>query len=81
MVVEAVTAGLITKKAAVEKIAPIFGIEDVESLLEELKKEADENAVNQDAALENAALAFHNGQNPSGNRRSSGAEPTATPES
>lgn len=80
MVVEAVTAGLITKKAAVEKIAPIFGIEDVESLLEELKKEADENAVNQDAALENAALAFHNGQNSSGNRRSGGAEPTATPE-
>jgi N-methylhydantoinase B/oxoprolinase/acetone carboxylase alpha subunit len=45
-------AGLITLRMAVEKLAPIYGIENVDAVLEALKKEGEEK---QKAALANAA--------------------------
>lgn len=57
-VVTAATAALqgkvITRRMAVQKIAPIYGIKNVDQAVEELEKELDDNAAKDQAALHDA---------------------------
>jgi len=73
---------LITKRAAVEKIADIFGIEDIDAALEALEKElaeADQKAA--DAALteQQNLHALANGTKPGGPGGAGGAKSKAPP--
>lgn len=52
-------AGLISKRVAVEQVAPIFGVEDIESLLSEIEKESQEQASAEDDSLMRQAEAYH----------------------
>lgn len=67
MVKTAVDGGLITRRHAIEKIAPIFGIENIEAALDELEREREENAQREldaaTAALDAEARAFGTGPN------------------
>lgn len=50
---------LITKRIAVERLKPIFGIENVDAVLEELEKERDEASERAIAEQASAAEAIH----------------------
>jgi hypothetical protein len=74
------TAGtpLITLRAAVEKIAPIFGIENIDAAIEQLEKEREENANREldaaTAALNAEARAFGTGPNAPGKPPAKGGD-------
>lgn len=63
---------LITKRAAVEKLAPVFGIENVTAFLEALEEEAEEkakaDAEQSQAELEQMHALANGGQKPTGQR-------------
>jgi len=68
---------LITRRAAVEKIASVFNIENVDASLEQLDKEADERAQRElDAAT--AAISAQNGAEGAG--QNAGGKPAGPPD-
>jgi hypothetical protein len=54
------SSALITRRQAVEKIAPVFGIENVEAALKDLEKETEERA-NRELTAATTALAAQGG--------------------
>lgn len=73
MIVAALKAGVITKRIALEKIAPIFSIENVTAALEEIEAKDAENKAHE-ADLAHAAGNLLNGA-PPGKRNAAGQDP------
>src|SRR5215831_13220618 len=74
MVVAAKGAGVITKRQAVEKLAPVFGTKDVSAVLESLDDEADQEMQAAQAAMQTSG---GNSTKPPGPNQSGGAGRTS----
>ena len=81
---------IISRKVAIEKVAEIFDISNVDRLLAELESDAASDMAKETKRLEAEATAYHNaanpeavnnGANPRANRSGRGSEPATTPES
>jgi hypothetical protein len=73
-------AGICTTRQAVEKVAPVFGTENVDAVLAALEKEADERAkkmLDQQMTLEHSMAKLANGSEaPPGGEKGKDANPS-----